>query len=78
MTLQSVEHHSELVQPLNYVNEYTDTSEAISTLRRKLDSLTIVLEGLIVGSNWNQSALDGIWLLLRDIQRHAAMLDDNH
>ena len=39
------------------------------------DSLTIVFEGLATGSNWNQSALDGIWLLLRDLQQHIAMLD---
>jgi hypothetical protein len=63
------------LQPLSYINEYTDSGKALSSLRRKIDSLTIVFEGLATGSNWNQSALDGIWLLLRDLQQHIAMLD---
>jgi hypothetical protein len=76
MTYQSIKPHSKLAQPLSYINQYPDSGEALSILRRKIDSLTIVFEGLAVGSNWNQSALDGVWLLLRDIQQHVAMLDE--
>jgi prophage antirepressor-like protein len=48
MTYQSIKPHSELTQPLSYINQYPDSGEALSILRRKIDSLTIVF----VSSMW--------------------------
>ena len=73
MTLQSLQPQS--TQAFSYANDYENMGEALSILRCKVDSLTIVLEGLAVGSNWNESAMNGIFWILRDIQKHVAMLE---
>lgn len=70
-------HQSDSNQSLSYTVECGDFSEAITTLRHKLDSLGIIFSGMAEECGHNQSELTGVLLLLYDIQKHAAMLEES-